>query len=322
MKAGVLLLVGLFLTGFFIDSDYENYFPKTQQITEDSNIVALGRTLFHDPILSRDSTIACASCHSQYNSFAHSDHALSHGIEDRIGNRNAPALMNLQWQSSFMWDGASNSLEAQVLAPITNRTEMDNTLSNVIATLRSSERYRTLFKNAFHDTVISIDHLTKAIAQFERTFISVQSRYDSMKRKLIEFSDKEKKGYALFLKHCNACHKEPLFSTYAFASNGISIDTSLKDFGRFAITFDEKDKYAFKIPTLRNVQYSAPYMHDGRMKSLKEVINFYSDSIPYSASSILQSPFHFQPDEKVELLSFLITLTDKSFLFNKNFSNR
>lgn len=287
---------------------------------QDTSLIQLGRALFHDPILSRDSSISCTSCHSQYNAFSHSDHALSHGIEDRIGKRNAPALMNLAWQSSFMWDGASTSLEAQVLAPITNHDEMDNTLSAVLRTLRNSSRYRSAFFTVFHDSTITVDLVTKALARFERTFISFQSQYDSMKAGLVEFTDKEKRGYILFTKHCNHCHTEPLFSSYHYANNGLPFDTVLQDRGRYTITMDANDMYMFKIPSLRNIQYSGPYMHDGRFKKLSEVLLHYSEGIIPMNKNGLQNPLHLSSEERIDVIAFLLTLTDRRFLFNEQFT--
>ena len=172
-----------------------HYNFKKEELTEHK--IELGRVLFHDPILSKDRTISCASCHSPYNAFAHTDHALSHGINDSIGRRNAPALFNLAWQKSFMWDGAINHIEVQALAPITDRREMAETIENVISKLNRSNKYRTLFYNAFQDSSVTGQHLLKALAQFQLTLISANSKYDKVKLGHGELKAQEKKGYEL-----------------------------------------------------------------------------------------------------------------------------
>jgi cytochrome c peroxidase len=302
-----------------------DYFPQSRYTIpdahKDSSLITLGKQLFHDPILSRDSTISCASCHSQYNAFAHSDHALSHGINDRIGRRNAPALINLAWASTFMWDGASFSLEAQVLTPLTSPHEMDNSLDTILHRLRNQTKYSYLVQQAFGESLIQTKHLLKALAAFEAILISRNSRYDSMRLHLVEFTEQEQRGYALFKEHCNRCHTEPLFTNGDFANNGLSVDTTLNDLGRFRITQDSADMRHFKIPTLRNLLYSFPYMHDGRFKRLRDVLKHYAQGINmHDDHRDIPEPLHFTPNQEIELLAFLHTLTDTSFVFNPNYS--
>ena len=305
---------------------YPNYFPKPvynfSQNPLKKEVIQLGRRLFYDPILSADSSISCASCHSQYNAFAHVDHDLSHGIYDRIGKRNAPALMNLAWQELFMWDGAVNHLDMQALAPITHPNEMDNSLENVISRLRNNSTYRHYFFSAFNDSSIKTEHVLKALSQFELTFISANSKYDSVKKGLVSFTEKEQKGYEVFLQNCNACHTEPLFSSYSFSNNGLPLDSTLLDYGRVSISLQSADSGYFKIPTLRNLRYSFPYMHDGRFKTLSKVIQHYTSGINYSLHlpKELKKPLQLSSEQKVELMSFLFTLNDSSFVFNKQYS--
>ena len=290
-------------------------------LQNDSLKIALGKQLFYDPILSRDSSISCSSCHSQYNAFAHSDHALSHGINDRIGTRNASSLINLAWSKSFMWDGANFSLEAQVLTPLTSHHEMDNTIEEILRRLNDNKEYTLLFARAFGTTNIATTHLVQAMAAFESILISKNSRYDSMKMQLTQFTEQESKGYEVFKHHCNSCHTEPLFTNGTFADNGLSIDTTLNDLGRYRITLDSADLRHFKIPTLRNVQYSFPFMHDGRFKRLREVIHHYSSSIDMNDKHRdIPEPLHLSDNQITELLAFLYTLTDRTFLFNPSFS--
>jgi cytochrome c peroxidase len=287
----------------------------------DPTVIQLGKKLFYDPILSKDSSISCASCHSPYNAFAHTDHDLSHGIRDQIGFRNAPALFNLAWHSNFMWDGAVNHLDMQALAPISSHTEMDEDISNICLKLSRSDKYLILFEKAFGDPKISGERVLKALAQFQLTLVSAESKYDSVIRKEAIFSEQENKGYHLFKQHCNSCHTAPLFSNFNFADNGLAIDTTLNDYGRMKVSQNTNDSLKFKIPSLRNLSYSYPYMHDGRFKKLSEVLNHYNRGIVRrnGLASELKDGINLSSNEKVDLIAFLLTLNDKNFVFNKEF---
>lgn len=284
--------------------------------------VTLGRTLFHDPILSRDNSISCTSCHSQYTAFTHTDHDLSHGIDDRIGTRNSPTLMNLAWHKTFMWDGAVHHLDMQALAPISNPDEMDSNMEQVIERLQTSPIYPPLFRAAFGDSTVTGERTLKAMSQFMLTFISANSKYDQVMRDEATFTEQELKGYLLFKKNCATCHQEPLFTTGEFANNGLSLDTTLNDFGRMTMTQNRADSLQFKIPTLRNVEFSFPYMHDGRFRKLSQVLKHYSQGIHISETLApeLKNGLPLSSKDRVDLLAFLLTLTDKEFLFNKNYS--
>lgn len=285
----------------------------------------LGRKLFYDPILSRDNTISCASCHLQYTGFTHVDHAVSHGIDGRKGTRNSPVLINLAWNSSFHWDGGVNHLEAQGINPIQHPAEMDNSLEEVLNRLSTSDSYPLLFQKAFGTNTINTSTVMKALTQFTVSLVSSNSKYDQVlrKEKGVHFTEQEKNGLNLFRSHCAACHTEPLFTNTFFTSNGLPIDTLLNDVGRFGITHMAKDSMQFKIPTLRNIEFTFPYMHDGRYKKLKDVINYYSEGIntkDHYLDHRLKKPLHFSEHDKKDLLAFLLTLTDKSFLYDKRFS--
>lgn len=285
----------------------------------DSNKVALGRWLFYDPILSKDSTISCASCHSPYTAFAHNDHALSHGISDRIGNRNAPSLFNLAWSKSFMWDGAVNHLDVQGLAPLENPLEMDEKLIHVVQKLQRLSKYRNKFKLAFGSEEITGEHLLKALAQFQLTLVSNQSKYDQVMAGKATFTETEASGYVLFQQHCALCHKEPLFTDQSFQNNGLEPDSILRDIGRMKITGKQSDSLKFKVPSLRNCERTGPYMHDGRYNSLQMVLFHYSSNI-HASSTLnprLKNGIPLSELEKKQLLAFLKTLTDPSFLHHK-----
>jgi len=285
------------------------------------NKVELGRMLFYDPVLSRDSSTSCASCHSQYNAFTHVDHDLSHGINDRIGKRNSPALMNLAWSSSFMWDGAVNHLDVQSLAPITNPLEMDESLPNVIRKLQSNKRYPAMFYKAYGDSIITGQRLLQALSQFMLTLVSNNAKYDSVMRKQAVFTENEDKGYTLYKQHCASCHAEPLFANYSFENNGLYVDKTLNDSGRMAITKQPTDSLKFKVPTLRNLKYTYPYMHDGRFKHLGQVLNHYAMGIQHAPTLApqLRKGVFMNSEEKFYLISFLATLNDKSFVSNPAF---
>jgi cytochrome c peroxidase len=285
------------------------------------NKILLGRTLFYDPILSKSNSISCESCHSPFSSFTHVDHALSHGIQDSIGTRNSPALMNLAWQKFFMWDGAINNLDMQALAPISNTAEMGSNIKEVVAKLNASTKYRKLFFHAFGDSIVTGEHTLKAISQFMLSLVSANSKYDKVMRHELTFTAQESNGYILFKKNCASCHTEPLFTNNRFENNGLPMDPFLKDIGRMKITNHPIDSLKFKVPSLRNIEFSYPYMHDGRFKKLAEVLNFYVNGIQYSKTVApqLQQKIVLTANEKVDIINFLLTLSDKEFIFNPKF---
>ena len=329
---GIVLASFVFVMSFVqfgvdpIELQYPNSWKRPVYNFENNPLskqgVALGRKLFYDPILSKDSTTSCSSCHLSFTAFTHVDHALSHGINDSIGNRNSPALMNLAWGKSFMWDGAAHHLDVQALAPITDPRELGEDLNHVIEKLQRSKKYPRLFDLAFGDSLITGEHFLKALAQFQLTLISANSKYDKVIRGVEKFTEQEAKGYEIFKKNCSSCHREPLFTNGEFVNNGLPVDSFLMDFGRMNITQNATDSLKFKVPTLRNIEFSFPYMHDGRFKKLREVISHYSSGIERSETLApeLQNGIELTTNEKVDLVAFLLTLTDKEFLFNRDFA--
>ncbi len=304
-------------------SDWPEPYYNFKKNPLDSATIQLGRVLFYDPVLSSDSSISCASCHSPYNAFTHVDHALSHGIKDRIGTRNSPVLVNLAWGKSFMWDGAVNHLDMQALAPLENQLEMDETLAHVLQKIGKQEKYKRLFKTAFHSETMTGERFLKAISQFMLTLVSSNSKYDQVIRgeKGIQFTEQENKGYVLFRENCASCHTEPLFTNQSFENNGLAVDSILQDIGRMRITQKSSDSLKFKVPTLRNIERSAPYMHDGRYRSLQMVLFHYSSDIHSSETLApqLRNGIQLTEDDKRCLIAFLKTLTDYTFLSNKQF---
>ncbi len=287
------------------------------------NAFKLGRALFYEPMLSADNTISCGSCHQRGVAFAHAGHNLSHGINDLTGTRNSPGLFNLNWHPYFMHDGGVNHIEVQPLAPITNTVEMAEALPNVITKLKSSVKYQQLFRNAFGEDEITGERMMKAMAQFMGMMYSYKSKYDFVKQGKDKFSEQELKGYELFKAKCNNCHTEPLFSDFKFRNNGLSIHPVFKDTGRAHITSLKEDRFKFKTPSLRNVEVTWPYMHDGRYETLNECLNFYSGSIrnQENLDPLLQNGIQLSAEEKTQLIEFLKTLTDYNFINDKRFDD-
>ena len=319
---GILSFSDVFITPLYLEIPEgwpePKYDFKKNQLTEEG--FQLGRHLFYDPILSRDSTISCSSCHLQQTGFTHVDHQLSHGIEGKIGTRNSLPLINLAWNKNFMWDGGVNNLEVQAINPITSPIEMDEKLENVVAKLQNSSKYKTLFSKAFGDEKVTSQRLLKALAQFTVMLKSSNSKYDKVLRKEVRFTEQEQHGYDIFKTNCASCHKEPLFSNDKFERNGLAIDATLNDLGRIKITSKKEDALRFRVPTLRNIQFTFPYMHDGRFKTLTEVVKHYNSiTNKKDLPNELSKPMNLSDNDRVDLVAFLNTLTDKEFLFDKRF---
>lgn len=286
----------------------------------------LGRKLFYDTRLSRDNTISCGSCHQNFAGFAHSAHPLSHGIDGLFGSRNAPGLFNLNWHPSFMWDGSVTHLEIQPLTPITDPVEMDETLDNVIAKLQLDAVYEQLFSDAFGDNAITPQRIFKALAQFQGMLVSANSKYDRYMRGEpgVVFSESEQRGFQLFSeKQCASCHVPPLFTDFSFRNNGLSYNVALKDSGRARTTGLSSDVNKFKVPSLRNVSVSAPYMHDGRFNSLAQCLTHYSQGINQTENldSGLKNGIPMTIPEMQDIIQFLGTLNDDAFLKDPRFTD-
>jgi cytochrome c peroxidase len=328
MRKYAIVFLCFFLFAFVIKESLftvPEYFPlpvydfSKNPLTE--NKILLGRTLFYEPMLSKNNTISCESCHSPFSAFTHIDHTLSHGIHDSIGTRNSPTLINLAWQKYFMWDGAVNNLDMQALAPISHPSEMGSSINEVVEKLNASEKYRKLFYNAYGDNTATGEKTLKAISQFMLTLVSANSTYDKVMRKESNFTEQEANGYLLFKNNCASCHTEPLFTNGNFENNGLPMDLLLKDIGRMKVTSNKNDSLKFKVPSLRNIEYSYPYMHDGRFKKLSEVLNHYTSGIHQSKTLApqLKTGTAFTSNEKVDIIAFLLTLSDKEFVFNPKF---
>lgn len=286
----------------------------------------LGRKLFYDPIFSRDSTVSCGSCHIQTSAFTHHGHDVSHGIDDRLGDRNSPPIMNLAWSKFFFWDGGVFNLDLQPIAPIENPVEMDEKMPNVLAKLKRSKHYPAQFKQVFGTDQISTALVLKALSQFMVSCVSANSKYDKVVRKEgAVFSEQEAAGFELFKAKCASCHSSDLFTDNKFHNNGLT--PSLRnDSGRYRITLNEADWYTFKTPSLRNCMKTAPYMHDGRFITIDAVLEHYNSGVKDmpTLDPALKSGttlgISLNTAEKEALKAFLNTLTDESFLKDSRLS--
>jgi cytochrome c peroxidase len=289
----------------------------------------LGRKLFYDQVLSANNTISCGSCHIPTAAFTHHGHRVSHGINNLSGTRNSPPIMNLAWNTTFMWDGGVGDMDLQPIAPITSHVEMDETVENVLMKLRAKSPYPMMFRNAFGTEEINTARFLKALSQFMSMCISSQSKYDSVQRHEgnVSFNAQEVHGYSLFKSKCNSCHKEPLFSDQSFRNNGLTPNAT-DDKGRYLVTLNPADKYLFKVPSLRNLKYTPPYMHDGRFFTLEEVLDHYTDGVQPTVNldPLLQQGgipgIALSGDEKADILAFLETLNDRNFVTNRLLSEQ
>lgn len=334
-------LVIIFLAGFyacekniaasFLGFKKPSNFPEPVYQLENNKVTEagflLGKKLFYETLLSANNTISCGSCHIQTSAFTHHGHIVSHGIEDRLGTRNSPPIMNLAWSSSFMWDGGIADLDLQSVAPITNHVEMDETMENVLRKLSATPPYPAMFEKAYGSSEITTAGFLKSLSQFMLLCISSNSKYDSVMRNEAgkSFTEDELAGQQIVAQKCGSCHSEPLFTNHGFSNNGL-LPSSINDEGRFMITQLPADRYRFKIPSLRNLAYTAPYMHDGRLLTLDAVLDHYNNHVQPTENldPLLQQNgrlgIAITTDDRRKILAFLNTLNDRSFLFDKRFS--
>ncbi|MXV15284.1 cytochrome-c peroxidase [Hufsiella ginkgonis] len=286
----------------------------------------LGHKLFYEDALSADNSVNCGTCHQPFAAFANLDHSVSHGINNCFGTRNAPPLFNLAWQKDFMWDGGVGHIELSPLNALTNPCEMGNTLDRITATLSQTAPYPELFREAFGSPVINSQRLFKALTQFMGMMVSASSKYDKVMRKEngASFSPDEQEGYRLFQQKCAVCHQEPLFTDGSFRSNGL--DGYSKDPGRDTITATGADRGKFRVPSLRNIELTRPYMHDGRFLTLEAVLEHYHAGVKQSPAldpGLKKNPtpgIPLTPKEQSQIISFLKTLTDNEFIHDHRFA--
>lgn len=280
--------------------------------------IELGRKLFYDGRLSKDGNYPCASCHQQIAGFGTFEHDRSHGYNGSHTLRNAPVLFNLAWAPSYHWDSAYVSLYHETAQPINDPIEMAENFDNVVRKLLEDDEYPALFRNVFHTDFIRPEHIQKALEQFTGSLISANSKYDRFQRDEINFTSDELAGYALFQQHCNSCHPEPLFTDFSYRNIGLPVDPLLNDYGKMRVTGLSSDSLKFRVPTLRNVDISSNYMHDGRFASLLQCLNHYKNGIQDSPTldPLLAGGINLDASETNQLVRFLRTLTDSSFITN------
>ena len=288
----------------------------------------LGKKLFYDGRLASDGIVSCGFCHIQEDAFTHHGHALSHGVDDAIGTRNTPPIQNLAYQTTFMYDGAASHLDLQPIIPFTSPIEMNGDFAKAIAMMKGDSEYQKLFKVAFTDGQINTENMLKALGQFMVMVTSSNSRFDKYRRNESggTLTQDEQDGYAIFNQKCSSCHATDLFTDNSFRNNGLPIDPAYNDIGRFRVTELAQDKYKFKVPSLRNIEKTAPYMHDGRLFTLEAVMDHYNSGVVNSATldPILNKNGSFgiplTATEKLKIIAFLKTLTDTQYLTDKRFS--
>ncbi len=289
--------------------------PSSNALTADR--IALGKRLFYDKQLSRTNEIACGSCHLQENAFA-DPRRFSVGVQGRMGKRNAPPLMNMAYNTSFFWDGGVPTLEQQVIGPVTNPLEMNMTLEEVADRLKGDPAYVAMFQSAYSQ-LPAPEWITKAIASFERTLVSGHSRYDMYTAgKTDALTREEKHGMDLFFSEaadCFHCHIGFNFTNESFQNNGLY--AVYADSGRMLITEQARDRGKFKVPSLRNIALTAPYMHDGSLATLEEVVEHYNNGGNGNPNSdpVIRK-LGLTAAEKADLIAFLRALTDDEFINN------
>lgn len=288
----------------------------------------LGKKLFYDGRLSSNGFISCGFCHEQRFAFTHHGHQFSHGVDDLEGTRNTPSIANMAFSTEFTWDGATSHLDLFPIIPITNEVEMGETMSNVVAKLADDKAYQKQFEMAFEEGGVNTENFLKALSQFMVMMISADSKYDRYKRDEdgVQLTEKEAFGLSVFQAKCASCHATDLFTDGSFRNNGLPPNMKLNDIGRAEVTGSDNDKYKFKVPSLRNIVLTAPYMHDGRFGSLASVLNFYSNGMVDSPTLDNQLKTEeglgiaLNELEKEGLLAFFETLTDETFINDKRFS--
>jgi cytochrome c peroxidase len=297
----------------------QSYFPVVpvpENNPQTSEKIQLGRQLFYDQRLSADNTISCSSCHIQKFAFSNAGNAVSKGIRGQKGTRNAPSLGNVAWRKSYFWEGGSPSLELQAMGPITAHDEMAAEPSALVAELKAIPAYKKAFSNVFSDG-ITMNNITKAIASFERTIITNRSAYDKYRNgDETAMSKAAIRGMELFFGEtgdCFHCHNGFNFTTEALHNTGLK--RTNPDLGLARITRRKEDEGKFKVPTLRNVALTAPYMHDGSVPTLEKALEHYNKGGEDNPNvDSLMRPMGLSKTEMQDLIEFLKSLTDTEFI--------
>lgn len=281
--------------------------------------VELGKKLFNEKRLSADNTISCSSCHIQGNAFA-DNNAQGIGIQNRVGLRNVPAIQNMLFMKFYNWDGNILQLENQPLVPIITHEEMDSSILEVIGKIKDDMMYKDLFRKTFGDEAVTAERIYKSIVQYEYTLISANSKYDKVKRKEGEtFTENETLGYQTFQQKCMSCHNTELFTDQSFRNIGFPVNPDTNEAGRGRVTGISADYMSFRVPSLRNVEYTAPYGSFGQFPTLRAVLDYFDKGVlsadnldPVFKNNGNRIPLTEQ--EKINLISFMKTLSDHEFV--------
>lgn len=302
------------------------YDMKNNPLTEKG--FELGKKIFYDGNLASDGVVSCGFCHIQEDAFTHHGHTFSHGVGNGVGSRNAPPIQNMAYQTQFFWDGAADHIELLSMAPISNEVEMDGDIIKIIDYMNKDREYQKLYSQAFPGKEINAEYMLKALSQFMAMLISSNSKFDKYRRNEAggEMNSQELAGYILFNQKCSSCHATDVFTDNSFRNNGLPINPKINDKGRYSVTGFDSDKYKFKVPSLRNIEKTAPYMHDGRFYTLESVLNHYASGVSKTENLDLSLDnkgtvgIPLTEIEKKQLISFLKSLTDNEFLTNPKFS--
>lgn len=311
--------------------------PTDNTLTEQG--VQLGRMLFYEKLLSKDGSQSCASCHRQEHAFTDTTR-FSLGVESLPGKRQAMSVFNMAWNSNeFFWDGRAHLLRDQAILPIQDELEMDETLENVLGKLADEKVYRDQFTRVYGDDDITVDKMALAMEQFMLSIVSYDSKYDKWKAGEAELTESEERGRVLYETEynpffpefsgadCAHCHGGSNFENDLYMNNGLDPEGSFDDIGREEVTNNPMDRARFKVPSLRNIELTAPYMHDGRFSTLEEVVDHYNEGIHTSPSldqallATSETGLFLTDQDKVDLVNFLKTLTDESMISDERYSD-
>jgi len=281
----------------------------------------LGRKLFYDGKLSSTGNVYCGSCHQPVAAFTTFDHDRSHGINGNHTLRNAPGIFNMAWYPYFNQDGNTNSLWKLYENHITHPKEMGETIGNVLNKLQTDTSYKKMFHAAFGTETIDANRMYKALDQFVISLVSADTKYDKVMQGKQSFTTTEQSGFNTFQSKCTSCHSGALFTDFSFRNIGLGVDPALTDYGRMRVTNKPSDSIKFRVPSLRNLEFTSYYMHDGRINFPRNVLKFYQTGVNQSATldPLLTNGIQLTQTEEDNLVEFLRTLSDSTFLNNARF---
>lgn len=319
--------------------------PLPANVTLTQQTVLLGKMLFHEKMLSKDNSQACVDCHLQRDAFTDA-RRFSVGVEGKEGGRQAMTIFNVAWMRpaggpgvarGFFWDGRAATLREQSLMPIQDPLEMNETLENCVAKLSASEKYRDQFIRAFGDDTVTSERMGIAMEQFMFSIVSGNSKFDRVAASTAAYTPEEQRGRDLYFSEmdpdnnlrgaeCFHCHNGPNFTNDGFMNNGLDAEADFTDLGRFDVTGNPQDRARFKVTSLRNIEKSSPFMHDGRFTTLEEVVDHYNTGVKPSSTVDNQLRLNLRPgglglteQEKSDLIAFLKTLTDETLFTNPEY---